>query len=51
LWTATSPAQIGAWNDSITRLEELGEEPFVTLEPEEVVRRAASPAHLAGVFE
>jgi hypothetical protein len=51
LWTATSPAQIGAWNDSITRLEELGEEPFVTLEPEEVVRRASSPAHLAGVFE
>ena len=51
LWTATSPAQIGAWNDSITLLEELGEEPFVTLEPEEVVRRASSPAHLAGVFE
>jgi putative aminophosphonate oxidoreductase len=51
LWTATSRAQIGAWEDTIARLEQLGEAPFTLLEPEEVARRAASPAHLAGVFE
>src|SRR5437763_1582033 len=51
LWTATSPAQLGAWDDTLGRLEELGERPFVRLEPEEVARRAASPVHLAGVFE
>jgi putative aminophosphonate oxidoreductase len=51
LWTATSPAQIGAWDETIERLAELGEEPFERLEPEEVARRAASPRHLAGVYE
>jgi putative aminophosphonate oxidoreductase len=51
LWTATSPAQIGAWDDTVARLEQLGEAPFVRLEPEEVARRAASPTHLAGVLE
>jgi len=51
LWTATSPAQVGAWDDTLARAEELGERPFVRLDPEEVARRAASPTHLAGVFE
>ena len=51
LWTATSPAQVGAWEETLGRLQELGERPFVRLEPEEVARRAASPVHLAGVFE
>ena len=51
LWTATSPAQVGAWEETLSRLQELGERPFVRLEPEEVARRAASPVHLAGVFE
>ena len=51
LWTATSPAQIGAWDDTVARLERLGVEPFARLEPGEVARRAASPTHLAGVFE
>jgi putative aminophosphonate oxidoreductase len=51
LWTATSPAQLGAWDETLGRLEELGERPFVRLEPEEVALRAASPVHLAGVFE
>jgi putative aminophosphonate oxidoreductase len=51
LWTATTPAQIGAWDDTIARLEQLGEAPFVRLDPDTVARRAASPAHLAGVFE
>jgi putative aminophosphonate oxidoreductase len=51
LWTATSPAQIGAWDGTLERLMELGEHPFVRLESDEVARRAASPVHLAGVFE
>ena len=51
LWTATSPAQVGAWAATVERAEQLGEQPFVRLEPAEVAQRAASPVHLAGVFE
>lgn len=51
LWTATSQAQIGAWDETLATLEDLGEQPFVRLEPEEVASRAGSPTHLAGVFE
>ncbi len=51
LWTATSPAQIGAWEPTLARLEELGQTPFERLEPEEVAARSGSRAHLAGVFE
>ena len=51
LWTATSPAQVGAWEGTIAQVESLGERPFERLEPEQVAERAASPAHLAGVFE
>jgi putative aminophosphonate oxidoreductase len=51
LWTATSPAQVGAWDGTVMRLEELDARPFVSLEPKEVTRRAASPMQLAGVFE
>src|SRR5207248_8400046 len=51
LWTATSTAQIGAWEPTLARAESLGEQPFTRLGPEEVARRAASPVHLAGVFE
>jgi len=51
LWTATSRAQIGAWEPTLTALERLGVSPFERLEPEEVAARSGSPAHLAGVFE
>jgi putative aminophosphonate oxidoreductase len=51
LWTATSEAQIGAWDDTVERLEELGEPAFGRLEAGEAARRAASPVHLDGVFE
>jgi putative aminophosphonate oxidoreductase len=51
LWTATSTAQIGAWDATLDRTEALGEQPFVRLEPGEAARRGASPMHLAGVFE
>lgn len=51
LWTATSAAQVGSWDETLARLAELEELPFVRLEPGEVALRAASPVHLAGVFE
>lgn len=51
LWAATSPAQVDAWKETIERIAAAGAEPFELLEPDEVARRAGSPAHLAGVFE
>lgn len=51
LWTATSAAQMGAWEPVMRLCEEVGVQPFVSLEPDEVARRTGSPRHLAGVFE
>jgi putative aminophosphonate oxidoreductase len=51
LWTATNPAQQGAWKPTVEALATHGERPFVELAPEEVARRAGSACHLAGVFE
>ena len=51
LWTATSAAQMGAW-DTVARLcERVGVERFRRLEPAEVSARTGSPAHRAGVFD
>jgi putative aminophosphonate oxidoreductase len=51
MWTATSPAQVGAWRPLLHQLEGLGERPFLELSAEEVARRTGSDRHLAGVFE
>jgi putative aminophosphonate oxidoreductase len=51
LWTATTPAQVGAWDGVLRICERLGERVFERLPLEEVVRRAGSPVHLAGVRE
>ena len=51
LWTATSPAQVGAWDPVVEALADAGEQPFVPLPPEEVALRAGSDRHLAGVWE
>ena len=51
LWTATTPAQTGAWDAVVALTERLGVDAFERLGPAEVARRAGSPAHLAGVFE
>jgi putative aminophosphonate oxidoreductase len=51
LWTATSPAQVGAWDAVVAELERHGERPFEALPPEEVAERAGSDRHLAGVLE
>jgi len=51
LWVATTEAQIGAWEGTVTATEQAGAEAFVRLEPEDAARRAGSPTHLAGIFE
>ena len=51
LWTATSKAQLGAWEGVLRICEKMGVEPFRRLDPAEVARRAGSSAHRAGVFE
>ena len=51
LWTATSEAQMGAWEGVATLCEKLGVEPFRRLSPEEIARRTGSPVHRAGVLD
>ncbi len=51
LWTATNPAQIGAWASTVEAIARHGERPFEELPPAEVAARAGSDRHLAGVFE
>lgn len=51
LWTATTAAQLGAWESVVRLCERRGVNAFVRLEPTEVAARTGSPAHLAGVFE
>jgi len=51
LWTATSPAQVGAWEAVVRSTEELGLRVFERVERDEVVARAGSETHLAGVRE
>ncbi|MBA2643434.1 MAG: FAD-dependent oxidoreductase, partial [Actinobacteria bacterium] len=51
LWSATSPAQVGAWEETVSAAESLGESPFRPLGREEMERLSGSPVQLAGVFE
>jgi putative aminophosphonate oxidoreductase len=51
LWTATSSAQMGAWESVVGLCERKGVTPFRRLQPEEVASMAGSSAHRAGVFE
>lgn len=51
LWTATSPAQLGAWAGSLKAAERLGASPFELLSAAEVRERTGSPVHLGGVLE
>ena len=51
LWTATSPAQLGAWEGAVAAAERAGERPFVPVSAEEARRRTGSPVHLGAVFE
>jgi glycine/D-amino acid oxidase-like deaminating enzyme len=52
LWTATAPAQMGAWAGTMAAIERAcGARPFVELSRDEMAERAGSPVHLGGVFE
>jgi putative aminophosphonate oxidoreductase len=51
LWTATSDAQLGAWDETIEKIATFGQEPFVTLDRSETAKRAGADTHLGGVFE
>jgi len=51
LWTATSTAQLDAWDGTLSALERAGAEPFERLERDEVTELSGSPVHLAGVRE
>jgi glycine/D-amino acid oxidase-like deaminating enzyme len=50
LWTATTRAQIGAWESVVATCEPLGVDAFERLSPADVAQRAGSDVHLAGVF-
>jgi glycine/D-amino acid oxidase-like deaminating enzyme len=49
LWTATTPAQVGAWDGVLRLSERLGVHPFRPVPQSELARRTGSPNHLAGV--
>ena len=51
LWTATTAAQLGAWDKVVGRADALAPGTFHRPDPQEVARRSGSPQHLAGVFE
>ena len=51
LWTATSPAQLGAWEGAVAAAERAGERPFELLSAEETQARTGSPIHLGAAFE
>jgi putative aminophosphonate oxidoreductase len=51
LWTATAPAQVGAWESSVETAEAHGEHPYELLSAEEVQARTGSPVHLGAAFE
>ena len=51
LWTATTPAQIGAWDGVLRLTETLGVDPLQRMSAPEITRRTGTPVHLAGVFE
>jgi len=50
LWTATSAAQLNAWEGVVRHCEQNGVAAFRRLDAQEVSRRAGSPTHRAGVF-
>ncbi len=51
LWTATSPAQAGAWRGAVETAAALGEQPFELLAADDVRERTGSPLHLGAAFD
>jgi glycine/D-amino acid oxidase-like deaminating enzyme len=51
LWTATTTAQLNAWDEVVGRAHKLSPGTFEAVSPADVARRAGSPQHLSGVME
>jgi putative aminophosphonate oxidoreductase len=51
LWTATTRAQLGAWDSLLRTCTRAGVEPFRPVSAAEVARRSGSAVHRAGIFE
>lgn len=51
LWTATTQAQMGAWEAVVSLCEKRGVGPFRRLPAGEIARRTGSPVHRAGVLD
>jgi putative aminophosphonate oxidoreductase len=51
LWTATGPAQVGAWQSTVETAEAHGAHPYEILSAEEVQERTGSPIHLGAAYE
>jgi len=51
LWTARTRSQLGAWESTVSALEQQGVDVFQRLEPDQVAARTGSPRHLAGVLD
>ncbi len=51
LWTATSTAQLNAWESVVQICERMDVKAFRRLDPAQAGRLAGSPMHRAGVFE
>jgi putative aminophosphonate oxidoreductase len=51
LWTATTPAQVGAWASVVRLSKQLGVNAFQPIAGDELARRTGSRTHLAGVLE
>ena len=52
LWTATTPAHVGAWNDVVDTAHRVGRgDIFQPLRVEAVAQRSGSDAHIAGICE
>jgi glycine/D-amino acid oxidase-like deaminating enzyme len=50
-WVASNPAQLGAWERTVSAVERDGLEPFVRLDADDLQARTGSVRHLGGVFE
>jgi glycine/D-amino acid oxidase-like deaminating enzyme len=51
IWSATTRAQVGAWDPVLRLCKELDLTGLVPLSPEEVAKKCGSPVHLAGVWQ
>ncbi len=51
LWTATTSAQLNAWDEVVNRAQKLSPGTFQTVSTSGVAQRAGSPQHLGGVIE